>query len=333
MAQNKVRDSKYELIRILGAITITLSHVPCFESALKINKLIHNFNIILGGFGVNIFVILGAWFLSRDRFKPERIIRIIGQMVFYGILLDVFSFLLGSKFEIKTALSGFVYWFPFGYVAMLIATPFIERLSSKTNQIIILIGGSIASIVTTMGFVWPDFVLIKLFSKGLFIGPVWFIFIMICMIELHNFIEKREIKNVSIYLIIFFALFISMYAIFSISHIYTIREMYSPLCFLSALCLFIYMAFLPIKYNQFINSIAAAAFGIYLMQTHRVFRQYVWGIIDFSALSETSIYYPFICIIELLGIGLVGFTIDKYWNYIWIRISNSKIYVKLVSKI
>jgi len=64
-----VRETKYEILRITGAIAITLSHMPCSSEALVINQYINAFHIILGGFGVNLFVLIGAWFLSQSMFK------------------------------------------------------------------------------------------------------------------------------------------------------------------------------------------------------------------------------------------------------------------------
>ena len=42
------RDSKYEVLRVIAAIAITLNHIPCSDNALKINSYIRNF-FFLGG--------------------------------------------------------------------------------------------------------------------------------------------------------------------------------------------------------------------------------------------------------------------------------------------
>ncbi len=327
-----VRETKYEILRITGAIAITLSHMPCSSEALIINQYINAFHIILGGFGVNLFVLIGAWFLSQSMFKLERITRIILQMVFYGLLLDILAFCLGTPINLITAAKGFIYWFPFGYVVMLLFAPLVNKWDVSRSKLIIC-GGVIATLVTLIGLVYKNSYIVKLFSKGAFIGPVWFVYILIFTKVYKVKIERVEnkIKIRMLSGIVFMLTLLAMFFVFNLNSKYAIREMYSPVCFICALSLFTFVYSIRIKEVKVLNKIAGASFGIYLFQCHRVFREYVWGVFDFQRISETSVWYFLLNIVQLIGVFLLGFVMDSLWNIVYTRIKCISIYKRFIN--
>lgn len=131
------RKAKYEMVRILAAVLIILTHVPCSVAALQVNARINDFFFLGGQFGVNLFVILSAWFLSgEDQFKASRAIRTIEEMVFFSLFLDGVSIALGYRFDLGSFLRSFSYWYPFGYVVMLLAVPYLARMTNVTKKYI-----------------------------------------------------------------------------------------------------------------------------------------------------------------------------------------------------
>ena len=55
---------------------IVLNHAPISEDTpLQINLLLHQIFFLGGKFGVNIYIIIGAWFLWDTDFKSRRIFR------------------------------------------------------------------------------------------------------------------------------------------------------------------------------------------------------------------------------------------------------------------
>lgn len=138
---SRQRDSRYEVLRIIAALAITLNHIPCSENALIANQFIRKFFFLGGQFGVSLYVIIGAWFLCNGKFKADRILRIIAQMVFYSLVLDIVSFVLGTSVSVSGILKSFSYWFCFGYVVMLIVAPFLQKLSERKKLCIAIVGG------------------------------------------------------------------------------------------------------------------------------------------------------------------------------------------------
>ena len=181
-------------------IAIVLNHTPCSLNALEVNFFVRRFFYLGGQFGVNLFVILGAWFLcdcynslnfSKRTFSSKRIFNIIIQMFFYSVFLDLICLILGYRFSLKTFAASFSYWFCFGYVVMLMAVPFLENINTICRKIIIIFGGVLTTIVIILGIYMPDFFIVKLFLKGIFIGPVWFCYVFLCVFNQHVFSRFR----------------------------------------------------------------------------------------------------------------------------------------------
>lgn len=137
----KVRESQFEALRIFATIAITLNHIPCSENALTANWYVRQFFFLGGQFGVNLFVIIGAWFLQSSAFKSSRVLRIVTQMVFYTLSLDILSLLFGASIHTRDFLKSFSYWFCFGYVIMLIIGPFLRKMDENSRFFLSIVGG------------------------------------------------------------------------------------------------------------------------------------------------------------------------------------------------
>ena len=310
MAQTK-RDSRYELLRIIAMLAIILNHTPISENALLVNEYVHNFFYLGGQFGVNLFVIIGSWFLCDSGFKSKGIIRIIAQMVFYSLVLDIVCLVLGYSFSLRSFGKSFSYWFSFGYVVMLILSPFLNRLPLKVKKITAVIGIIIATIITVVGIIDPDFILVRLFLKGLFIGPVWFCYILVTIAAIKQSILRIKIKP-EVFLVGFLFTLVVMYVVLLITGNSSIREVHSPVCFFSALFMFEFVRRSKIRQSSIINKIATYAFGAYLFQSHQIFKTFLWeGLFRFSHVSEISVLYGFETILIILVILLCTGIIER----------------------
>lgn len=312
----KQRDSRYELLRIIAMLAITLNHTPISEDAITANIYIHNLFFLGGQFGVNLFVIIGAWFLCEKDFTSKGIIRIIEQMIYYSILLDIVCAVLGFSFSLGSFARSFSYWFPFGYVFMLVATPVINRLPYKTKRLIAILGFGIASLVTCLGIVSNNCIIVKLFLKGVFIGPVWFCFILVVVAVLKPRLNVQYGNN-GAFLFGFFITYVAMYVILIYTDNSSIREVHSPLCFMSALFMFEFIRRTKINHNHRINKLAHCAFGAYLFQSHQIFKTYLWeGLFQFSHVSEVSTLYIVEPILIIVMIVFCTFCIDNLQLFI-----------------
>ena len=138
------RKTKYELVRVFAAIFIILNHVPCSENAQLVNILARRLFFLGGKFGVNLFVILGAWFLADSaEFKSNRIFRIVEKSIFYSIVLDAVCVMAGYRFHLRAFAGSFSYWYSFGYVAMLLFAPYLQRICRSKKKMIVITGGAL----------------------------------------------------------------------------------------------------------------------------------------------------------------------------------------------
>lgn len=87
----KVRQSNFELLRIISMFLIVLGHVT-FQTKFVYPRqaVLHNVSIqslwIGGKLGVWEFTLISAYFLSRSRFKIESLKKVWGVTLFYSIL-------------------------------------------------------------------------------------------------------------------------------------------------------------------------------------------------------------------------------------------------------
>lgn len=290
----KERDSKYELLRIIAMALITLNHAPVSGDALVINMYLRKLFFVGGKFGSYLFVIIGAWFLAdSEKWSAKGIVKIVLQTVFYGVLFDLVCVIIDGGIGIRQFLSGFNYWFCFSYVFMLLVWPLLRRIPER-GKIMITVAGALAGAgVTVLGYLRPEFILIKAVSKGIIIGPLSFCYAFIVVCELRRYWKELNAKIkpagwFMIYLIGYLLMFLGLAAMEG-SHI---RDLQSPVCLLSAIGLFGFVSNLNVGFHERINRIAGCMFGMYLFQTHKLFSEVLWKkIFPSAAISEQTVFW------------------------------------------
>ena len=139
-----------ELLRILSAIMVLVYHsvntIIDIDSLSAQQKIITT-NIFYGGgrFAVNIFVIIGAWFLCDRNFKFRRISNLWFVTFLYSIIVGAIFFIAERSllfcakqlFPITTE----AVWFISCYIILLVVSPLLNVLiyNPKLHKIIVLI--------------------------------------------------------------------------------------------------------------------------------------------------------------------------------------------------
>ena len=160
MTKRSSRNSSIELLRILSMFAIVIHHYAYhstfkwwtyntqYSGALKVNLFLHFF----GKLGVDIFVIIGAYFLCEKKFNFKRPINLILTTMFYSFGIYIFlAYVLRIKLLIPISLKGILlpfplpsgYWFVYSYVIMLFAMPFLNiviRNLSKPKLSMLIVG-------------------------------------------------------------------------------------------------------------------------------------------------------------------------------------------------
>lgn len=71
-------------------------HGGMIDNGTSVNQVFAIFLRIGGKLGVNIFVLISAYFLSAQPFKVERIFRVACECIFYSIVVYLFAYLWGG---------------------------------------------------------------------------------------------------------------------------------------------------------------------------------------------------------------------------------------------
>lgn len=140
---SNVRNSNVEILRIIAAVLIVLSHyarhgINMSQTGL-FNRCFLN-NIALGNLGVDIFLIISGYFNVKAEFKWHKILKLWTQVFTYSI----FGLLIALATKQNISFRNFItalfpaifnqYWFFTAYLVLLVLSPFINKLLLTLKQ-------------------------------------------------------------------------------------------------------------------------------------------------------------------------------------------------------
>ncbi len=139
--QTKKRNANFELLRIVAMLMIIVLHYNShagvlLELGVPASK-VQIFATMLEGFcitGLNTYVFLSGYFLSRSSIRPGRVLQLIAQVYFYTIGVSLAMILVGTyvihsdNSVFKTVqylfpISSEHYWFVTAYIIMYVFAP------------------------------------------------------------------------------------------------------------------------------------------------------------------------------------------------------------------
>ncbi len=327
-ANTSTRKLNYELLRIVSACFILFNHISISSNIHTVHNAIGYLNYYLiqffhlgGKFGVNVFVILGCYFLCDSSFNPKRIYRLIYEVAFYGLLLNLADiYVFSKKLSFLEFMHGFSYWFPFSYIVLLLAIPLLDRLLRSGYGKILCISGSLLFIgLMVYGLLLQDR-FFKLITMEHIIGSLWFcyIYILTAYQKQNNFFSKEKYAGYA--LMIFPLNYLGTFLLIIVTGKNILRDMYSPLCYISALSIFLIFHHMKdenlLKYKRVIVQFSGASLGMYLLQCHNntiqiwndtVFRYNKW---------ENSPALFLICILSVCALMLLAALLNLIYRKI-----------------
>ena len=308
------RNSSIELLRIISMVMIMFHHFAYhgnFEwnyNEITIPHLWYNFILMGGKVGVNIFVLISGFFLIENTerlFQPKKLLKFWGQVVFYSITTYFLSIVLQiNNFDIKQIIKICFpitypgWWFASTYFMLYLIHPFLNTLLHDLNknvyQYLILLLVLCWSIIPTLTT--------QLFESN---SLLWFItlYVIAGYAKIYGFNERLKSKH---YFFLFLIVLVCSYLI-SVSflvlgtkrnelavHAIDFFGMERFPILLMALFLFMTFAKLKIKYNKWINVIASATFGVYLIHDSSYIRYYIWwNIFKINQYQESLFLIPY----------------------------------------
>ena len=326
------RNTSIELLRIISMIMIMFHHFAYhgnFEwnfNEVTLPHLWYDFILMGGKVGVDIFVLISGYFLIENTeklFQPKKLLKFWGQVVFYSIMTYLLSVMLRlNAFEIKQLIKVCLpitypgWWFASTYFMLYLIHPFLNKLLhglSKTEyQYLILMMVLCWSIIPTATT--------QLFESN---SLLWFVTLygIAGYVNLYGGNQKLQSKH---YFSLYFMVLIITYTVSTTflflgtkkeewsTHAIDFFEIERLPILLMAITLFMGFVTLKMNYHKWINMIASATFGVYLIHDSSYIRYYVWTNIfkinqyqDSTFLILYSILVVFILYVSCTMIDLI----------------------------
>jgi len=341
MNKSIVRDSNFELLRIITMFMIVILHIGSHGIQKQLNvtteiselsEIVYYFIRSLSIVAVNLYVLISAYFLINNKaVNFKKVSRLFMETSFFCtvvyltlLALDLATFDLTALKESIIAIIYGEYWFVTVYFVLFIFSPYINKvldvLGEKEHKKLIVILFFICC-------VWQFFYNNALLGVSNGYGITYFVFLYV----VGNYVRKYhklfgEIKP-KIYLGGYLLLgVINSFLIYRESMIQGDINKWldycSPIVFLMSYFLFQYFKSLKIKSIK-INTISAAVFGIYLVHEQPFMRHYLWnnsGIIS-EIIAVDGIYFIvymlLYCVALFICFWIISFLIGKVFNLLY----------------
>lgn len=310
----QIRNSSFELLRILSMFCIVSCHFATHgkfdfdTNTVTLPRLWWYFLEMGGNFGVNVFVLVSGYFLitaKGELLNLKRILKFWGQVFFYSVLIySAFGLFRTSGFS-STPITNIIFpitfrqwWFASTYFVLYLLHPFINRFLNGLNM------KEYQSFLVLLLGIWC---VIPTISREAFQSNslLWFItlYCVAAYIRLYGLTPKLRPKHcIYLWLLTSFLRYLTSVQIvvtrsgqsFDQEDALSLYATQSIFTFLSALFFFMMFKNLKIGYHKWINVIASATFGVYLIHDHPIIRSFLWQTVFKNAsYQESALIVPY----------------------------------------
>ena len=351
----KVRNSNYELMRIVSMFLIVLWHIICHGHVLRncsnpFLKIILEFIYFFTVVQVNSFILLSGYFQSKSTFKQSKLWSIINANWFYRVIILIFLTLIGLLSENNGVILREIlpinikqYWFVQCYVLLYCISPFINKalasLDKRSFQKLLIILFIIFSFVPT--FTGNNF----LNSNGHTFYQFVFLYIVGAYLReypldksyLFKYVSKN-IYQICLIFIFFFSLIVNYFSYsffssilnynsitkeFAFYFVDTSTSYSNPLVVTQSIAYFLFFGTLVIKNNRFINKCASLTLGVYLIHDNDFIRRYLYKALKISDATIKSykfiIYLFVVAFIIYVSCSIIEFMRQCVFKFIYER--------------
>lgn len=340
------RISNIELLRIISMLMIICYHFSrhgkfSFEIGdLTLNRIWLDFFYLLGKLGVNIFILISGYFLiDREKLNLKKVLKLWLQISFYNIAIFAIFYIFNRQYTVGKPLKVFIFpitfntmWFASTYFVMFLLSPYINKFLNSLNKgeykKYLIITNILFCLIPTLSSV-----------NSQVNNLIWFINIYSIAGYIRKY--KDDFLNNNKKIIVEIISIFSFCILFSICTIvlsnkfsslakyeqYFSKIYYAPLLLLSILIFKLFLNQKTFK-NKFINVLASATFGVYLIHDYNFVRRYVW--LDLLKVNKYK-NSPYL-ILYSLGVVLLIYFICSIIELLRIYILEKR-YITLINKI
>lgn len=338
-----IRNSNIECLRIISMLMIIATHaVRTVNSFNNVNAVVYVGIKALcswGVIGVDLFIIISAWFLCNQNFRISKVISIVFQTFTWVLANTVLFFLfdlrqsqslldsIGKLFadvgdSLAQPLWASCYWFVTAYIFILFISPLINKMIDSLPQ------KSVKNILLL-------FIFVPIYSQfgTSVVGDIAYfayLYLLIAYIKQYGFAALKQaakLKNIVLLTAIIFIAKILCYletaspiAVFFqylLYHTFAASGRHSVVMLIDALLIFFWVIDLKPRHVNFVNKIAENTLGVYLFHEKQSFGYPKVVDIIFSkfiriGFINTSVLFP----LQYIAITVLVFTLGVTLEYL-----------------
>ncbi|UUX33631.1 acyltransferase family protein [Fundicoccus culcitae] len=349
MTKRDERNSNFELLRIISMFLIVVHHFSVHgnfdtRDVFSYEKIALDILYIGGKLGVNIFVMIGAYFLVGKSFKWRRPVGVLIDMLVYnwGLFVVILLFrpnILTAE-RIYQMLVPFpnYYWFPTNYILLLMLTPvlnyFIRRVSELTLRYTLIL----------LTVIWVFVPSLELTGIG-YSDLSWFVYLylLVAYIKLYpNVILNSPTFAKRLFWLSMTLTVVSILYFNAIGIVLPDKLAYGTfflgsnkiLTVGNSLGLWLWFKNRKPFSNHLINITAQAMFGVYLIHEQPLMRHIIWYHVDNSrvqgfwamiayGLIASAVVFVGCTLIDMLKNAILNPTLNKLSLWIEEKLNNS----------
>lgn len=329
--KNMQRMSNFELLRIMAMFFIVIGHffmnIGAFNSATGFNQIFVYLFGSLARISVNLFILIGAWFMIDKTFKAQRVLKLYFTTLFYTfsimLTLRLFHIPIGLFNTIQDIFPfyGRALWFITAYIGLMLLSPFLNVFLQQKRDFLkkfIIVTFFLTVVVST------------LYSKNRmdtwYCQLSWFCYMYVCVGYYKKYLfEKIRLNKYSVLFFSCLAYFI--FAAFKLisynlsieSGLWTVLNKYAE-NFLgdyktlpNLICsfgIFYFVSNWDIGSNRFINLFSRSALAVYIIHSTPGFYDYLWQTIFKGQLYVISPYFPIYAVLVTATVYIVCCSVD-----------------------
>lgn len=340
IAKPTSRNSAFELLRIIAIFLIIAHHFSVhggFEFAglqnsgiILLNRIWIDFIAQFGRAGVNLFVLISAFFLSGStHFKTKKVLLIISEMVTFSLVFGVVFLVINhSELSISSLISiifpfgSATWWFMTYYLLMYLFSPLLNLAIKSMGKKMHL------AFVIILLILWSFLPTLLKINYG-FTNFGWFItlYLVASFINIYDVnIRFKSWLGILLAIGIFISSFLIMSSIefflpadnyFSPRIItwFKLKDMNNIFQVVGTIILFLSFKKLHLKSNVVVNYIASTTLAIYLFHDHNNVRDFLWIQLFKNSTFASSTYLIPYSIGVIIAVFLLGFIVGVLYRY------------------
>ena len=323
-SSKKLRSSNLELLRIITMILIIAHHyvvnsnlsLEIQTDPRSINSIFLNLFSMWGKTGINCYLLITGYFMCKSQISLTKFIKLWLEVVFYGVVIYLLFF-IGGYYSFKWV-DLFLVLVPINYVTnnfvgcfllFYLFIPFlnilIRGMNKQKHACLILLCLFIYTFLATLFIVTMNYITCFII-----------IYLIASYIRLYQvpYSQSKVFWGCMTLLSVMISCFTVLYRVYfnlANSHKF-LSDPNAIMAVVTSICIFMFFKNINIKYNKWINTLAASTFGVLLIHINsEAIRQWLWV----DTLKNVEIWqtnYMFIhFFISVLGVFIICTIVDQ----------------------